>query len=142
MEIQSKIEKIYNRKYRPDKVDETPEGVPMMADIYGGGEEMPPLEAYEGGSVKRVKFRIPRKKRRRIVSGGCKPVMAINEERYQLPNEKLTLDSVRLNRDNVLSIKYKKNNNCAPNLKVQKVSQNFGDIIQNIIREKYDKRFF
>jgi hypothetical protein len=141
-QIQTNLEKMYNRKYRPDKVDETPEGVPMMADIYSGGEEMPPLEAYEGGSVKRVKFRIPRKKRRRIVGGGYKPVMAINEERYQLPNEKLTLDLARLKRDNVLSIKYKKNNNCPPNLKVQKVSQNFSDIVQDIIREKYDKRFF
>jgi hypothetical protein len=145
--ITERLENVFKRKFKEDNVDATPESaVPTYESTY---EDMPPLIPYsdekettEGSGIKRLKFKIPKRKRR-IVGGGLKPPqMVIDEAKYPLPNEKLTIDLARLKRDNVIAIKYKTNKNCPPSLKVQHVSQSCSDIILDIVKNKYDKRFF
>ena len=63
-------------------------------------------------------------------------------DEFALPNNRLKIDGEKLRNNNILKLKYKSNNNAHPNLKFQRVSQTLSDILYDIIKGKYDERFY
>ena len=63
-------------------------------------------------------------------------------DEFTLPNNRMKIDGDKLRNNNILKLKYKSNNNSHPNIKFQRVSQTLSDIFYDIIKGKYDERFY
>ena len=85
------------------------------------------------------------KKRVRFHGTGLTSNSTNNETKnnsISLPNDRIKIDIERLRKNNILSVKYKCNNNAHPNLKIQRVSQSLSDVLYDILNNKYDPRFY
>jgi len=87
----------------------------------------------EGGKLKK-------KKRKNVRFCGRGIIRMIDE--FALPNHRLKIEGDMLRNNNILKLKYKCNNNAHPNMKFQRISQSLSDILYDIIKGKYDERFY
>jgi len=107
-------------------------------DEYNFGVVVPTPIKKEGGSLRK------NKKVRFYGKGlglGLSRKNVITDE-FTLPNNRLKIDGDKLRNNNILKLKYKSNNNSHPNIKFQRVSQTLSDILYDIIKGKYDERFY
>jgi len=106
-----------------------------LAQYFYNDYDMKHSKAIEGGKLKKKK-----PKKNRFCGRGLRRV--INTDEYALPNDRLKIEGNTLRNNNILKLKYKSNNNSHPGLKFQRVSQSMSDILHDIIKGKYDPRFY
>jgi hypothetical protein len=102
-----------------------------LAEYYYNDYDMKHSKAV-GGKLKKKKKNI------RFCGRGLKRVV----DEFALPNNRLKIEGDTLRNNNILKLKYKSNNNSHPNIHFQRISQNLSDILYDIIKGKYDERFY
>ncbi len=68
---------------------------------------------------------------------GCKPY--ISDDKMQVPNSKLYLNKNSLNNNNVIELRFKKNDVLHPYLRRTRLSQDGTNVVSDIINNKYMK---
>lgn len=58
----------------------------------------------------------------------------------ELPNEKMVINLFALQNNNILDVRYIRNGNHHPSFKVQRISQNLSNTLQDILHKRFDER--
>jgi hypothetical protein len=109
------------------------------------GELLPKSYEKEGSGFKK-------KKGKHVLRGGGGKVKFVEnklsyaktnypESLIEMPNKRFHLDSSMLCNHNIIDLRYKSNDNVHPNLRKTRVTQDCSNVIQDIIKGKYDERF-